>query len=78
MPYESTIYSHMTEEMVRQFKEGFKQALFMAVKRFQPDLILCHHLYLLTAMVLGLSTVHCSRPQPWIGFASNPKESAGI
>ena len=54
MPYESTIYSHMTEEMVRQFKEGFKQALFMAVKRFQPDLILCHHLYLLTAMVREL------------------------
>jgi len=51
MPYESTIYSQMTEDMVDAFKQAFLEKTREAVECFRPDLILCHHLYLLTAMV---------------------------
>lgn len=51
MPYESTIYSRMTEEMVDAFKQAFLEKTREAVEDFRPDLILCHHLYLLTAVV---------------------------
>lgn len=51
MPYESTIYSQMTDDMTEAFKEAFLGVIREAVERFRPDLILCHHLYLLTAMV---------------------------
>ena len=51
MPYESTIYSRMTEDMVDAFKRTFLEKTREAVECFRPDLILCHHLYLLTAAV---------------------------
>ncbi|MGN1267783.1 MAG: glycosyltransferase family 4 protein [Dorea sp.] len=51
MPYISTRYCDMTEEMVEQFKEGFLEVLVPVVEEFKPDLILTHHLYLLTAIV---------------------------
>ena len=51
MPYESTIYSRMTEDMVDAFKRAFLEKTREAVECFRPDLILCHHLYLLTAVV---------------------------
>lgn len=51
MPYESTRYCDMTMEMVHQFKEAFSFVIKEAVESFQPDLIFCHHLYLVTALV---------------------------
>ncbi len=51
MPYESTRYCDMTPEMVRQFKEAFLEVIEKAAGELKPDVILCHHLYLLTAMV---------------------------
>ena len=51
MPYESTIYSRMTEDMVDAFRQAFLEKTREAVECFRPDLILCHHLYLLTALV---------------------------
>ena len=51
MPYRSTRYRDMTDEMAEQFKEAFLEAVDRAVEEFRPDLILCHHLYLLTALV---------------------------
>lgn len=51
MPYESTIYSQMTPEMVGRFKQTFLETFRRAVEQFQPDLVLCHHLYLLTALI---------------------------
>lgn len=51
MPYESTRYCDMTEEMAGQFANAFLTKIRQAVKEFQPDLILSHHLYLLTALV---------------------------
>lgn len=51
MPYKSTRYCDMTPEMVRKFKDAFLKVIGEAVKRLSPDVILCHHLYLLTAVV---------------------------
>lgn len=51
MPYKSTRYCDMTPEMARQFREAFLGVLVPLVEEFGPDLILCHHLYLLTTIV---------------------------
>lgn len=51
MPYRSTRYRDMTPEMVRQFQAAFVRAVTQAVKELDPDLIVCHHLYLLAATV---------------------------
>lgn len=51
MPYESTIYREMTDEMLERFAEAFLEAARQAVGTFQPDIILCHHLYFLTALI---------------------------
>ena len=50
MPYESTRYRDMDEKKTWQFKKAFLVAVHEAVQQLEPDLILCHHLYLLTAM----------------------------
>lgn len=51
MPYRSTRYCDLTEEMADQFAAAFLEAADRAVAEFDPDLILCHHLYLLTALI---------------------------
>lgn len=51
MPYTSTRYCDMTPEMVEQFRNAFLKVLEPLVREFQPDVILSHHLYLLTAIV---------------------------
>ena len=51
MPYKSTRYSDMTQQMTRQFKTAFAKRIQEAVREFMPDIILCHHLYFLAAMV---------------------------
>ncbi len=51
MPYKSTRYCDMTPEMAEQFKEAFLKAVARAVKELSPDIVLCHHLYFLTALV---------------------------
>lgn len=54
MPYESTRYSDMTDEMTLQFRKTFGAQIQSVVDSFRPDLILCHHLYYLTALVREL------------------------
>lgn len=51
MPYESTVYGEMTEAMIRRWKYAFLEVLLRVYEDFQPDLILCHHLWFLTDMV---------------------------
>lgn len=54
MPYESTRYCDMTDGMTRQFSEAFGRKVKEVVEEFGPDVILCHHLYYLTALVREL------------------------
>lgn len=51
MPYPSTRYRDLSPEMVRQLSRTFRQAVQQAVEALDPDLVVCHHLYLLTALV---------------------------
>lgn len=51
MPYPSTRYCDMTPEMAKLFEAAFSETLGRTIAEFQPDLVLCHHLYLLTAIV---------------------------
>lgn len=51
MPYPSTRYRDLTPEMEGQFRAAFLRVIRRAVEALEPDLILCHHLYLLTALV---------------------------
>lgn len=51
MPYENTLYSSMTEEMVNIWKEAFRKRLEKVKKEFNPDVIFAHHLWILTSLV---------------------------
>ena len=51
MPYDSTRYRDLDETRLRQFGESFHRAVAEAVEKENPDWIICHHLYLLTALV---------------------------
>lgn len=51
MPYKSMKYSEMNEDMAELFRDAFLKRLKPLVEEFKPELILCHHLYLLTAYV---------------------------
>lgn len=49
MPYKSTRYKDLNQDMVSKFKSAFKEKINLAIKELNPDLIICNHLYLLTA-----------------------------
>lgn len=51
MPYPSTRYCDMTPEMTTAYRAEFTRVIRKAVEDLDPDLILCHHLYLLTSIV---------------------------
>ncbi|MDW7670043.1 MAG: glycosyltransferase family 4 protein, partial [Bacillota bacterium] len=51
MPYESTKYTDMNEQMLIQWEKAFKKVIKVAVEKFKPDIILSHHLWMLTALV---------------------------
>ena len=51
MPYESTRYCDLNEEMSLRLMDAFRSTLREAVASFQPDVILCHHLYFLAALI---------------------------
>lgn len=51
MPYENTLYSSMTEEMLDIWKVAFRKRLEKAKRDFNPDLIFAHHLWILTSIV---------------------------
>lgn len=51
MPYKSTRYRDMTEDMADKMKDNVMRALNSINKNFDPDLIVCHHLYYETSIV---------------------------
>lgn len=51
MPYQSTLYSKMSEEDIRQWMQAFQKKLLQAKEEFNPDIIISHHLFMLTALV---------------------------
>ena len=51
MPYPNTLYHDMTDEMFDQWKNEFLRQLNMAKEKFNPDVVLTHHLWILSSMV---------------------------
>lgn len=51
MPYESTLYRDLTPEMISIIEDAFVREISRAIDDLDPDLIICHHLFLLTAIV---------------------------
>ena len=51
MPYESTRYRDLDQVMTQQLMDAFHEKITEAVDKFHPDVILCHHLYFLAALV---------------------------
>ena len=51
MPYRSTRYRDLTPEMARVFADAFSRAVDEVDASFKPDVVICHHLYLATAIV---------------------------
>jgi glycosyltransferase involved in cell wall biosynthesis len=51
MPYKATKYSNLTPTMTDDFTREFLKVFDEAYKEFKPDIIVCHHLYLLTAII---------------------------
>jgi len=51
MPYRSLRYRDLDAEKRAAWEEGFREALEKARDQFQPDVIVSHHLWLLTSLV---------------------------
>lgn len=51
MPYENTLYSSMTEEMLDTWKKAFRKRLEKVKEEFNPEVIFAHHLWILTSLV---------------------------
>lgn len=54
MPYETIKYSDLAQDskMLAIWENAFREKFTEVIDRFKPDLIICHHLYLLTSMVV--------------------------
>ncbi|NLV98258.1 MAG: glycosyltransferase family 4 protein [Clostridiaceae bacterium] len=52
MPYPSTRYCRMDDEMVNCWERAFYQELIRIKEEYRPDVIISHHLWILSAMVL--------------------------
>lgn len=51
MPYKSTRYRDLNNKMIEIIKENYESAIKKALNEFNPDIIICNHLYLITALV---------------------------
>lgn len=54
MPYRSTRYRDLTDQMTQQLTAAFRARILEAVEAFRPDVILCHHLYFAASLVREL------------------------
>ncbi len=51
MPYESSVFSQISDEHLEMWEKEFKNKLLKAIENFNPDIIICHHLWLASAIV---------------------------
>lgn len=54
MPYKSTRYRDLSDEMFIKWKKSFSKIIVEAVNDLKPDLIISHHLWILTALIKEL------------------------
>ena len=51
MPYENTLYKNMTDDMMEEWQKAFRKKLEVAKAEFKPDVIITHHLWILSLIV---------------------------
>lgn len=51
MPYENTLYKNMTDDMMEEWQKAFCKKLEVAKAEFKPDVIITHHLWILSSIV---------------------------
>lgn len=54
MPYKSTKYSDIDEQMYQSYEKAFKKVIKKAVEEFKPDLVICNHIWLLSTFIKDL------------------------
>ncbi|NLJ79196.1 MAG: glycosyltransferase family 4 protein [Tissierellia bacterium] len=54
MPYDNTLYSAMTEDMIDRWIEAFKTRLLDIRRSYKPDIIFTHHLWMLSSLVVDV------------------------
>lgn len=52
MPYPSTRYRDLTPQMLAAWQGAYRDQLRRALESFRPQVVVCNHLYLLTALVV--------------------------
>lgn len=61
MPYNSTCYKDMTPKMLNTWLNNFKVQILNAYNEIKPDIIICHHLWILTSLTLDLLRDRCDK-----------------
>ena len=51
MPYDNTLYKNMNDEMIESWQVAFRKKLIQAREEFKPDVVITHHLWILSSMV---------------------------
>ncbi|MDU7140766.1 MAG: glycosyltransferase family 4 protein [Finegoldia magna] len=54
MPYDSTKYSDMTHDMIEDWTNEFTKQLKKVKQEFKPDVIVSHHCWMLSSLVLDI------------------------
>ena len=54
MPYDNTLYKNMTDEMIESWQKAFRKKLIQAKETFKPDVVITHHLWILSSMVCDI------------------------
>ena len=54
MPYESTKYKDLSDEMIKDWQKAFTDKLEKAKIEFNPDVIISHHCWILSSIVLDV------------------------
>ena len=54
MPYDNTLYKNMTDEMMESWQKAFREKLIQARETFKPDVVITHHLWILSSMVCDI------------------------
>ncbi len=61
MPYNSTKYKDMTQEMINTWLNCFKEKILKAFDEIKPDIVICHHLWILTSLAVDMLRDKCKR-----------------
>ena len=51
MPYKNTLYKEMTAQMLEIWSAAFRKRLEKAKEQFKPDVVITHHLWILSSLV---------------------------